>query len=79
MIIYLCIKFESNILIFSKEIERKPFLLRTDWTDVCQTVGILYVSQLKMAGALIKLPHPLLNVSQSDYLIQVMIKNSHTE
>ena len=25
MIIYLCIKFESNALIFSKGIERKPF------------------------------------------------------
>ena len=25
MIIYLCIKFESNTLIFSKDIERKPF------------------------------------------------------
>ena len=25
MIIYLCIKFEYNTLIFSKDIERKPF------------------------------------------------------
>ena len=25
MIIYLCIKFQSNTLIFSKDIERKPF------------------------------------------------------
>ena len=25
MIIYLCIKFESNTLIFSKDIEQKPF------------------------------------------------------
>ena len=25
MIIYLCIKFESNILVFAKDIERKPF------------------------------------------------------
>ena len=37
MIIYLCIKFESNTLIFSKATELKPFLLsmdRTDRTDV---------------------------------------------
>ena len=27
MIIYLCIELESNILIFSKDIEWKPFLL----------------------------------------------------
>ena len=33
MIIYLCIKFESNTLIFSKDIKGKPFLLRTDRTD----------------------------------------------
>ena len=36
MIIYQCINFESNTLIFSKDIEHKPFLLRTDridWTD----------------------------------------------
>ena len=32
MIIYLCIKFESNILIFSKDIEGKPFLLCMGWT-----------------------------------------------
>ena len=33
MIIYLCLKVESNILIFSKDIERKPFLLRTGRAD----------------------------------------------
>ena len=35
MIIYLCIKYESNTLIFSKDIERKPFYIsNTDGTDV---------------------------------------------
>ena len=29
MIIYLCIKFQSNASIFSKDIARKPFVLRT--------------------------------------------------
>ena len=29
MIIYLCIKFDSNTLIFSKDIEWKPFLFCT--------------------------------------------------
>ena len=36
MIIYLCIKFQSNIPIFSKDITRKPFVLRigqTGWMD----------------------------------------------
>ena len=33
MIIYLYIRFESNIQTFSKDIEWKPFLLRTDGTD----------------------------------------------
>ena len=28
MIIYLCIKYESNILIFSKDNERKPYLTK---------------------------------------------------
>ena len=44
MIIYLCIKFQSNTPILSKDIARKPKLLRkgqtgwdgrTDGTDVC--------------------------------------------
>ena len=33
MIIYLCIKFQSNIPIFTKDIAWKPFVLRTGWTD----------------------------------------------
>ena len=33
MIIHLCIKFYSNIPIFSKDILWKPFVLRTGWTD----------------------------------------------
>ena len=33
MIIYLCIKYESNTLIFSKDIKRKPFFVCTDRTD----------------------------------------------
>ena len=44
MIIYLCIKFESNTLIFSKDIEWKPFFVtygmdRTDGTDVSTDSG----------------------------------------
>ena len=33
MIIYLCIKFQSNAPIFSKDIARKPFVLHTGQTD----------------------------------------------
>ena len=32
MIVYLCIKYESKTLIFSKDIERKPFFVCTDGT-----------------------------------------------
>ena len=38
MIIYLCVKFQSNKPILSKDIARKPKVLRTgrtDGTDVC--------------------------------------------
>ena len=35
MIIYLCIKYDSNILIFSEDIKQKPFFVRMDWTDGC--------------------------------------------
>ena len=41
MIICLCIKFESNTLIFSKDIEQKPFLLRMGRTYV-RTAVILW-------------------------------------
>ena len=34
MIIYLCLKFQFNTPIFSKDIARKPFVLRTGRTDV---------------------------------------------
>ena len=33
MIIYLCIKFQFNTPIFTKDIARKPFVLRTGPTD----------------------------------------------
>ena len=33
MIIYLCVKFQSNTPILSKDITRKPFVLRTRRTD----------------------------------------------
>ena len=44
MIIYLCIKFQSNTPILSKDIARKPKALRTGRTDVrtVQTAVILY-------------------------------------
>ena len=34
MIIYLCIKYESSTLIFSKDIEWKPFFVQMDRGDV---------------------------------------------
>ena len=60
MIIYLCIKYESNILIFLKDIERKPFFVRADGadrtgrtgrTDVRMDSGDTLCLQLKMAEA----------------------------
>ena len=44
MIIYLCIKSESNTLIFSKDMERKPFLLHMVRTGQMYvwTIVILY-------------------------------------
>ena len=41
MIIYLCIKFQSNATILSKDIARKPFVLCTGQTYV-RTAVILY-------------------------------------
>ena len=38
MIIYLCIKYESKSLIFSKDIERKPFFVRDVHTDRGDTI-----------------------------------------
>ena len=34
MIIYLCIKYESNTLISSKDIEWKPLFIRKGWQNV---------------------------------------------
>ena len=57
MIIYLCIKFQSNTPTFSKDIARKPFVLRTGRTYVRTDNGdtmcspIEYAPTLKMAGA----------------------------
>ena len=31
MMIYLCLKYESNTLIFSKGIEQKPYFVHMDW------------------------------------------------
>ena len=50
MIIYLCIKFQYNAPILSKDIAWKPFVLRTGRMDV-RTAVILYAPPtLKMAG-----------------------------
>ena len=40
MIIYLCMKYESNSPMYSKDIARKPFFVRTgqDVRDVCMYV-----------------------------------------
>ena len=61
MIINLCIKFQSNTPIFSKDIARKPFVLRMGWTDgtnirtdrtdIRTDRGSTICSPLKMAGA----------------------------
>ena len=44
MIMYMCIKFESNTLNLSYDMEREPFLLRTDGTrqSYVQTAVLLY-------------------------------------
>ena len=42
MIIYLCIKFQSNTPILSKDIAWKPFVLRTDGRTYVRTAEILY-------------------------------------
>ena len=70
MIIYLCIKFQSNKPILSKDIAWKPIVLcagRTDRADrwggrTDQTEGwtaVLYALPLKMAGALKHSPSTL--------------------
>ena len=38
----MCIKYESNTLIFPKEIEQKPILLHTDGRTYVQTAVILF-------------------------------------
>ena len=59
MITYLCIKFQSNTLFFSKDITQKPFVLRMgrtgregrdEWKDVRTDNGDTLPSPLKMAG-----------------------------
>ena len=53
MITYLCIKYESNNQIFSKDIKRKPFFVHANGiTDRMygRTAVILYAPLLKMAG-----------------------------
>ena len=42
MIIYLCIKFESNTLIFSKDIKRKPFFKVSKWAITSIIFGDLH-------------------------------------
>ena len=43
MIIYRCIKYESNALIFSKDVELKPFFNRTDEWAYVRSAIILYL------------------------------------
>ena len=38
MIIYLCMKYESNAPMYSKDITRKPFFVRTGCTYICTYV-----------------------------------------
>ena len=49
LIIYMCIKYESDILTFSKNNERKPFTGRTGRTYV-RTVVKLYAPHFQIAG-----------------------------
>ena len=57
MIIYLCIKYESKALIFSKDIEGKPFFIRTDRMDVHTAAMFVRLSLLTMTN-----PNQLCNV-----------------
>ena len=62
LIIYLCIKFQSNTPIFSKDIAQKAFVLhmgRVDGTDVCTESGDNVCPApppLKMAGYILYAP-----------------------
>ena len=53
MIIYLCIKYESNTLIFSKDIKRKPFFVPMDGTYI-RTAVIQYASPIENGGSIKK-------------------------
>ena len=50
MIIYLCLKFQSNTPIFSKDIARKPFVLSMGWTDVHTDNGDTVCSPIENGG-----------------------------
>ena len=52
MIIYLCMKYESNTPMFSKDIARKPFFVRTD----VRTRVMLYAPPPIINGGGIKMP-----------------------
>ena len=49
MIIYLCMKYESNAPMYSKDIDRKPFFVRTGRTYV-RTRVMLYAPHYKWRG-----------------------------
>ena len=54
MIIYMCIKLQSNTPILSKDIARKPKVLRTGWMDVRRDSGDTIYTPIENGGGLIK-------------------------
>ena len=50
MIIYLCMKYESNTLMSSKDIALKPFFVRTGRTDVRTRVMLYAPPHYKWQG-----------------------------
>ena len=64
MIIYLCIKFQSNTPILSKDIKRKTKVLRTgqtDGTDVCTDSGDTICPPIENGGGIKKQTRLLYN------------------
>ena len=72
MIIHLCIKFQSDTLILSKAIPRKPFVLhivQTDWTGLMGRTD---------SGDTICTPHPIENGGGMKNHQMVVIKKGRT-
>ena len=55
MIIYLCMKCESNTPMYSKDIDREPFFIHTGW-DACTDKGDAICPHIKNGECIKKLP-----------------------